>query len=173
MDTEKNRLPRVEELTGGIRREIQRNLAEKASAGDPTPDWVGIYSGLRLAEEHKDVGTTLSPMTHWPRFVQPIAEVAAGVVLYLSRVVTTQQRVFNAKIVDLLEVLADVMRNFEDAWNGHESRVAKMENLLSELKEEIALQKRRLDAVSEEAKRDRRPVEDLGYRPDAKDSNSG
>jgi hypothetical protein len=111
-----------------IREELQRR-AERAADSHPPINWQQLHAELELAEDNSQVGRTL-PAGHPYRGLKRLA---ATCVLFLARVVTNRQHVFNMLILSPLRTLtAAVLRIEAEQTRLAGQAVARLERLAVE-----------------------------------------
>jgi hypothetical protein len=111
-----------------IREELRRR-AERAADVHPPINWQQLHAELELAEDSSHIGRTL-PAAHAYRGLKRLA---ATCVLFLARVVTNRQHVFNMLILSPLRTLAAAVQRVEaEQTRLAEQAVARLERLAVE-----------------------------------------
>jgi SAM-dependent methyltransferase len=131
----------VDELLSMVGKEVPHqqsvsfNTQMDFSGGDKLVDIPALNSSISSAAAETEVGTQMTPMNHFRwALVRGTARGVGRVILYLSQVITAQQRRFNNFVVNTLTVITSNLEKLDtgfSAWKHHENL------LLDEIKKEF------------------------------------
>src|SRR5262245_50839252 len=120
----------------------------------PADEWGPLAAALGHAEQYgAAAGARVPDMAHHRGLRGWLARATTRLVPYLARVITNDQRSFNAAALDALRDLADRQRRQAEAQQGLERRLQALERSVAHLRQGLVLQERRVGLLLEEARR--------------------
>lgn len=127
----------------------------------PLTDWGSVIAALNQAQDHSAIGDGVPELAGFRGLKRRLAKFVAKIVLYMSRMITNKQRVYNVAVLNGVRDLVAGLRQLEVAQRDalgrveaeYQRRLAELEKLVTQMRTRLPMHEHRVTMLLEEVRR--------------------